>query len=99
MFTSGTGEAAPTPGEAPLAGTPTRGPRSIDIAPDGTMYLILREGNKVFSIDPAQSRCKHIAWTGDRVDCGNGGPTRSGKFCAPRKALDGPKGGVCAADA
>jgi len=30
------------------------GPRSIDIGPDGTMYLILREGNKVYSIDPVR---------------------------------------------
>src|SRR5215468_9013839 len=55
---AGTGEPAPTPEEGPLTGTPTRGPRSIDIGPDGTMYLILREGNKVFSIDAAQTRLK-----------------------------------------
>src|SRR5436190_1942049 len=53
---AGTGAPDATPEEAPLAGTPTRGPRSLDMSPDGTMYLILREGNKVFSIDPSHSR-------------------------------------------
>src|SRR5207237_1281160 len=39
---AGTGEAAATPDEAPLEGTPARGPRSIDIAPAGAMSLTLR---------------------------------------------------------
>jgi DNA-binding beta-propeller fold protein YncE len=95
---AGTGEPAPTPEEAPIAGTPTRGPRSIDIAPDGTMYLILREGNKVFSIDPSHTRLKHIAGTGELGYSGDGGPAISAKFGAPGNALNGPKGVTYAAD-
>ena len=95
---AGTGAPDPTPAEAPLAGTPTRGPRSIDIAPDGTMYLILREGNKVFSIDPSQNRLKHIAGTGELGYSGDGGPAISAKFGAPGNALNGPKGVTYAAD-
>jgi len=48
---AGTGELADTPAEASLDGTPLSGPRSIDITPDGQMYLVLREGNRVFAID------------------------------------------------
>ena len=95
---AGTGEATTTPEEAPLAGTPTRGPRSIDIAPDGTMYLILREGNKVFSIDPSRTRLKHIAGTGELGYSGDGGPAISAKFGAPGNPLNGPKGVTYAAD-
>jgi DNA-binding beta-propeller fold protein YncE len=95
---AGTGEAGPTPEEAPLAGTPTRGPRSIDIAPDGTMYLILREGNKVFSIDAAHMRLKHIAGTGELGYSGDGGPAISAKFGAPGGPANGPKGVTYAAD-
>jgi DNA-binding beta-propeller fold protein YncE len=95
---AGTGQQDPTPADAPLAGTPTRGPRSIDIAPDGTMYLILREGNKVFSIDPAHTRLKHIAGTGELGYAGDGGPAISAKFGAPGNALNGPKGVTYAAD-
>src|SRR6185369_10878566 len=71
---AGTGEAAATPDEASLDGTPTRGPRSIDSSPDGTMYLILREGNKVFMVDPSQRRLKRIAGTGELGYSGDGGP-------------------------
>jgi streptogramin lyase len=95
---AGTGEQTPTPEEAPLSGTPTRGPRSIDSAPDGTMYLILREGNKVFSIDPAHTRLKHIAGTGELGYSGDGGPAISANFGAPGNALNGPKGVTYAAD-
>jgi DNA-binding beta-propeller fold protein YncE len=95
---AGTGQADPTLAEAPLAGTPTRGPRSIDIGPDGTMYLILREGNKVFSIDPAHTRLKHLAGTGELGYSGDGGPAISAKFGAPGNALNGPKGVTYAAD-
>ncbi len=95
---AGTGEAAPTPDEAPLDGTPARGPRSIDSAPDGTMYLILREGNKVFMVDPVQRRMKRIAGTGELGYTGDGGPALSAKFGAPGNALNGPKGVAYAAD-
>jgi DNA-binding beta-propeller fold protein YncE len=95
---AGTGQADPTPAEAPLIGTPTRGPRSIDLALDGTMYLILREGNKVFSIDPSHTRLKHIAGTGELGYSGDGGPAISAKFGAPGNALNGPKGVTYAVD-
>src|SRR5262249_42294812 len=44
----GTGERKNPPAAASLDGTPLAGPRSIDITPDGKMYLVLREGNRVF---------------------------------------------------
>jgi hypothetical protein len=62
------------------------------------MYLILREGNKVFSIDPAQRRLKHIAGTGELGYAGDGGPALTAKFGAPGNALNGPKGVTYAAD-
>ena len=95
---AGTGAADSTPDDAPLAGTPTRGPRSIDIAPDGTMYLILREGNKVFSIDPSHTRLTHIAGTGELGYAGDGGRAIAAQFGAPGNPLNGPKGVTYAAD-
>src|SRR5262245_12771907 len=95
---AGTGEASPTPDDAPLNGTPVRGPRSIDIAPDGTMYLILREGNKVFAVDPSKGRLKRIAGTGELGYTGDGGPALTAKFGAPGNPLNGPKGVTYAAD-
>jgi sugar lactone lactonase YvrE len=89
---AGTGARTPTPEEAPLADTSVTGPRSIDIAPDGKMYLVLREGNKIFVIDPAQGRLRHLAGTGELGYAGDGGPALQAKFGSPGGALNGPKG-------
>lgn len=89
---AGTGQAGNTPDEASLDGTPLTGPRSIEVAPDGTMYLILREGNKVFAIDPARRRLRRLAGTGELGYTGDGGPALSAKFGAPGNPLNGPKG-------
>jgi DNA-binding beta-propeller fold protein YncE len=89
---AGNGEKGNTPDETSLDGTPVAGPRSIEIAPDGTLYLILREGNKVFSIDVVRRRLKRIAGTGELGYTGDGGPALNAKFGAPGSALNGPKG-------
>ena len=61
---AGTGDKGTTPDEAPLEGTPLNGPRSIDTDPAGNIYLVLREGNAVFRIDPRARRLARIAGTG-----------------------------------
>src|SRR5206468_1077223 len=71
---AGNGTRTPTPEEGPLADTSVTGPRSIDVAPDGKMYLVLREGNKLFVIDPVLGRLKHLAGTGELGYAGDGGP-------------------------
>jgi len=89
---AGTGARTPTPEEGPLTDTSVTGPRSIDVAPDGKMYLVLREGNKIFVIDPVQGRLKHLAGTGELGYAGDGGPALAAKFGTPPNALNGPKG-------
>jgi len=89
---AGNGARTPTPEEGALADTSVTGPRSIDIAPDGKMYLVLREGNKIFVIDPAQGRLRHIAGTGELGYTGDGGPALQAKFGKTGNALNGPKG-------
>src|SRR5205814_6144996 len=89
---AGTGARTPTPEEGALADTSVTGPRSIDVAPDGKMYLVLREGNKIFVIDPVQARIKHLAGTGELGYAGDGGPALLAKFGALGNALNGPKG-------
>lgn len=87
---AGNGGIEDTPDEAPLT-APLHGPRSIDIGPDGTMYLILREGNKVFSLDPERKLLKHIAGTGAKGYGGDGG-------AALNSTWNGPKGIAYAPD-
>jgi len=82
---SGTGERDTTPDQGPLAGTPLRGPRSIDSDDRGAAYLVLREGNAVFQLDLGAGRLERIAGTGERGLSGDGGP-------AIDATLNGPKG-------
>ena len=89
---AGTGENAPTPDEGGMLTSPIAAPRSIEIAPDGTMYLLLRAGNKVIAMEPAQGRLKRIAGTGEFGYTGDGGPALNAKFGAPGSAFNGPKG-------
>jgi hypothetical protein len=80
---AGNGEKADTPEDAPLT-APLNGPRSIDIGADGTLYLILREGNKVYAIDPRAGRMTHIAGTGEKGYSGDGGPALQARWNGPK---------------
>ncbi len=94
---AGTGGAADTPDGAPLL-SPLNGPRSIDIGPDGTMYLILREGNKVYALDPRAGWMRHIAGTGAKGYAGDGGPARDATWNGPKGIAYAPDGSLYIAD-
>lgn len=81
---SGTGEPEATPDEAPLEGTPLRGPRSLDTDPEGNAYLVLREGNAVFRMDLDGGRLERIAGTGETGYGGDGGPALEATFNGPK---------------
>ncbi len=81
----GTGQALPTPDGAPVAGTPLRGPRTIDVAPNGDLYLALREGNAIYRIDARTQTLHRVAGTGEQGYTGDGGRALDAK-------LGGPKG-------
>src|SRR6266702_1684600 len=94
---AGNGEVTDTPDEAPLA-APLHGPRSIDIGPDGTMYLLLREGNKVFSIDPVAKTLKRIAGSGAKGYAGDKGPAREALWNGPKGIAYSPDGSLYISD-
>ena len=95
---AGTGERANTPAEASLDGTPLAGPRSIDITPDGKMYLVLREGNRVFEVDVARRQLKLVAGTGEMGYSGDGGPAVSAKFNGPKGIAYSAEGALYISD-
>jgi DNA-binding beta-propeller fold protein YncE len=80
----GTGDRAPTPDGAPVAGTPVNGPRAIDLDEKGNLYLVLREGNAVYRIDPKTARYTHIAGTGEKGYTGDGGSAKEAKLSGPK---------------
>ena len=88
---AGTGEARATPDGAPVSGTPLNGPRTLTMAPNGDLYLALREGNAIFRIDARNQTLHRVAGTGEQGYSGDGGP-------ALAATLRGPKGLALAAN-
>jgi streptogramin lyase len=82
---AGTGKPGDTPDGSPIAGTPLRGPRSLDFDKAGNLWLATREGNQVFKFDLKAGTIHHIAGTGKNGFTGHGGP-------ALVATLSGPKG-------
>ncbi len=72
-----------------VTGAALRGPRTLALAPNGDLYLTLREGNAVYRIDAASHALHHIAGTGEQGHTGDGGPAQQAKLAGPKGlALD-----------
>lgn len=95
---AGTGEAKATPDGTPVAGTPLNGPRTMVLAPNGDLYLALREGDAIYRIDAQTKTLHHIAGTGESGYSGDGGPALNAKFGGSLARLAGPKGLALAPD-
>ena len=93
-----TGERKPTPDGAPIAGTPLNGPRAIAVDPDGNLYLVLREGNAVYRMDPRVGKIFHIAGTGETGYDGDGGPAKLARLSGPKGVAWAPGGSLYLAD-
>jgi sugar lactone lactonase YvrE len=89
---AGTGEGKATPDGAPVAGTPLNGPRTMVQAPNGDIYLALREGDAIYRIDRKTQTLHRLAGTGEIGYSGDGGPALNAKFGGSLARLAGPKG-------
>jgi hypothetical protein len=89
----GNGKKDPTPDGAPVGDqTPLKGPRALDIAPNGDLWLALREGNAVYRIDATTLKLEHIAGTGKQGFTGNGGPAKEATLSGPKGVAISPDG-------
>jgi streptogramin lyase len=95
---AGTGQPGPTPDRSPIAGTPLKGPRSLDFDREGNLWLATREGNQVFRFDRKQGVIHHVAGTGESGFTGNGGPARLARLKGPKGIAVDQEGHVWLAD-
>ena len=72
--------------------TPLKGPRALDISPDGDLWLATREGNQVFRIDMKTKRLHHVAGTGAKGFSGNGGLAKDATLSGPKGVAISPDG-------
>jgi DNA-binding beta-propeller fold protein YncE len=82
---AGTGIPGATPDGSAIAGTPLKGPRSMDFDRDGNLWLATREGNQLFRFNMKNQSISHLAGTGGKGFSSKNGP-------AKQLTLNGPKG-------
>ena len=95
---AGTGKPGATPDGAPIAGTPLKGPRSLDVDKEGNFWLCTREGNQVFKLDLKAGKYVHIAGTGKSGFNGNGGPAKLADLKGPKGIAIDAEGNAWLAD-
>lgn len=91
----GTGQRESTPDGAKISPeTPLNGPRALDIAPNGDLWLALREGNQVYRIASDAGTLHHVAGTGKKGFDGNGGSAKSATLSGPKGVAVSPDGSL-----
>jgi streptogramin lyase len=96
---AGTGEKKTAPDGSKIAGSPLNGPRAMDFAPDGTLWLALREGNAIYRLDMKAGTLHHVAGIGGKPGfAGNGGPAKAATLGGPKGISIAPDGRVFFAD-
>jgi DNA-binding beta-propeller fold protein YncE len=86
---AGTGAAEHSGDGRPAREADVFGARAVKVAPDGTVYILERQGSSLRAVDPASGVIKTIAGTGARGCAGDGGPASAAVFDAPKEmAID-----------
>jgi sugar lactone lactonase YvrE len=95
---AGTGDRKPTPDGTDLLAAPLNGPRALDFDQMGNLWVALREGNAIFSLDLNSSRVHHGAGTGKKGFTGNDGPAKNAELSGPKGLAVAASGKVYFAD-
>ncbi|MFO0877922.1 MAG: hypothetical protein U0840_11265 [Gemmataceae bacterium] len=95
---SGTGQRKTSPDGSKIEGASLQGPRALAFAPDGTLWLALREGNAVLKLDPKTGTLRRVAGTGKAGFTGNGGPALAATLSGPKGVSLDARGNVYLAD-
>ncbi|MEI8020591.1 MAG: hypothetical protein WCH39_20480 [Schlesneria sp.] len=81
---AGTGERKAIQEGQPLAGASLNGPRSVAVASNRDLILVLREGNAVYRLDRSSLLLHHVAGTGKQGFSGDGGDARNAQLAGPK---------------
>ncbi len=95
---AGTGKPGATPDGAPIAGTPLKGPRSLDVDKDGNFWLVTREGNQVLKLNLKAGKYQLMAGNGKKGFTGNGGPAKDATLSGPKGVAIDAEGNAWLAD-
>jgi DNA-binding beta-propeller fold protein YncE len=74
------------------------GARAVKVAPDGTVYILERQGSSLRAVDPHTGIITTIAGTTGRGYSGDGGPAVAAVFDAPKEMALDPNGDLLIVD-
>ncbi len=95
---AGTGRARHDGDGRPAAGASLWGARAVDLGPDGSVYILEREGNSLRVVNPSTGMITTIAGTGAKGYSGDGGPARLATFNGPKELAVDAKGNIWVVD-
>lgn len=81
----GTGKGATAGDGGAFKDAALNGPRAVAVGPDGSIYVVERNGNTVRRIDFARGAIDRFAGTGQRGYGGDGGPALAATFDGPKE--------------
>ncbi|MDR3634611.1 MAG: hypothetical protein P4L84_12470 [Isosphaeraceae bacterium] len=82
---AGTGEPKHAGDGGPSSKASIHGARAVAVGPDGTVFILEREGNRLRAVDPQSDVIKTRAGTGTKGYSGDGGPALSATFNGPKE--------------
>ena len=74
------------------------GARAVKLGPDGTVYILERQGSSLRAVDPATGVINTVAGTTGRGYSGDGGPALAAVFDAPKEMAVDPDGNILIVD-
>src|SRR6266436_4416649 len=95
---AGTGEAQHSGDGGPASRAGVFGARAVKVAPDGTVYILERQGSTLRAVDPGTGVINTVAGTGARGYGCDGGPARDAVFDAPKEFTLDPGGDILIVD-
>jgi len=82
----------------PVAEARIFGARAVKLGPDGTIYILERQGSSLRAVDAATGIITTIAGTTGRGYSGDGGPALAAVFDAPKEMAIDPDGNILIVD-
>ncbi len=82
---AGTGQPRHEGDGGPAEAAALFGPRAVEVGPDGTVYILERNGNTLRAVSPVDGVITTVAGTGKKGYTGDGGPARDATFNGPKE--------------
>jgi streptogramin lyase len=95
---AGTGKRAHDGDGGPAREAAIFGARAVDVGPDGTVFILEREGNTLRAVDPKTGIITTRAGTGAKGYTGDGGPASAATFNGPKELAVDRAGNIFVVD-